>query len=577
MIRMILAEKPDQARAYAKALGRATTRGPLSIIKHSEYLEGEIHIVAARGHLYDFDIAAPKWALENFPNVDVDFKTKAISGDPDIARRLKVIREQAKLVDEIIIGTDSDREGERIAHLILEHIPGALKKATKRLWIHSLTDAAIQDSAAHLRNSSETELFYEEAEARAESDWLVGYNLSPVVTLDLQRQQKLKRAKGNSMSVGRVQTPTVRLIVENDRAITNFRSTTFWKLELMAGKAKFTSDIKFNSEEEGEAALANLSRSAVVKAVVAKHMSKAAPKLYSLSTLQAHAAKKWNMSSDRVLATVQSLYEKKHLTYPRTASNFITHGEYEQLVDSLVGYQDLLDLHFDVTHPEARKQYVDDAKVKEHFAIIPTPELPDMDALTADEKTVYTAVTMRTIMMFAADFQYDSTTVTLTDAGVDFAAKGQVTRDPGYRVYTGATTENKELPDFQPDQTVQVQPNLVEGKTKPPARITESSLLGKWFPKYNLGTEATHAAIIKTIQDRRYVVKDKKTGEFKPTQRAFILIDYLAGNEFSNPNQTGQWEKFLKQIGEGNVTREKFVNGIKAKLREQITKIKEER
>lgn len=576
MIRMILAEKPDQARAYEKALGKGTTRGPLIVIKHSDYLAGEIHIVAARGHLYDFSIPNPKWSLDNFPNTDVDFKTKAITGDPDVTRRLKVIKEQAKLADEIIIGTDSDREGERIAYLILSHVPGALTKAKKRLWIHSLTVDAIRKSMANLRDSSETRLFYEEAEARAEADWLVGYNLSPVATLDLQRKQLLKRGKGTTMSVGRVQTPTVRLIVENDRAIKNFKPETFWKPELTDAQngTKFGTEVKFTDQAQAQAVMVTLSDVAVVKSVDIKHMVKSAPKLFSLSTLQAYAAKKWHMASDKVLATVQSLYEKKHLTYPRTASNFITHGEFEELSTSLTAYQQLLGLSFSVAHPEMRKKYVDDKKVKEHFAIIPTPELPKLESLTADEKTIYVAVATRTILMFAADFEYDATTVTLSDGGLNFTAKGQQTTAQGYRAYTDASTNNKDLPAYQPQEQVPVEGTLAEGKTKAPARITEAMLLAKLFPKYNLGTEATHAAIIQKIQDKRYVTKNSKTGEFTPTTRAVTLIDYLANNEFSDPRQTGVWEQFLKQISEGDLTREQFVGGIKQKLEAQIQQIK---
>lgn len=577
MIRVILAEKPDQAREYGKALGKFETKDGVIVIKNSNYLDGEIHIVAARGHLFEYDYPKISWDLKNLPIVDVDLSLVLKSGDADIKKRFNTIKKAVKKADEVIIGTDADREGERIAYTILSQIPGGLSKVKKRLWINSMTTEAIRKSFAELRDSSDTKNFYYEAEARSQSDWLVGFNLSPLVTLDLQRQKRLERKKGNAMSVGRVQTPTVRLICDNDTEIKKFVSQPFWKIELIdyENEVIFKNDKKFQDKDQALKSLQTLSDKGVVTKIEKKLVEKLSPKLFDLTSLQAYGAKYWKKSSDDTLKIVQSLYEKKFLTYPRTDLPYITHFEFEYLRDNLSAYQKIIGLSFKAENMEPRKRYVNDKKVKEHFAIIPTNNLPDMNTLSTDEKLIYEAVTRRTILMFAGNYKYQSTIVEIENNGLTFSTNGNSLIELGYKEFLQSKeTEDSTLPKYQEFQEIPVKTNLKEDKTKPPTRITESSLMGKIFPKYGLGTPATRANIITTIQKRGYIKKDKKSGELFPTERGYLLIDYLLDNPFSNPETTAGWEHFLKQIGEGELSQKVFVDGIKKNITEQVLAVK---
>lgn len=577
MIRLVLAEKPDQAREYGKALGNAETTSGVIIVKESPYVEGEIHIVAARGHLFEYQNPKEKWALENLPLSDANLELKLKEKDDDIKRRFSIMKKEVKKADEVIIGTDADREGERIAYTILSQIEGGLSKAKKRLWIHSMTAEGIQQSFQRLKEAAETKNFYEEADARSISDWYVGMNLTQLVTLDLQNQKKVPNKKGNVVSVGRVQTPTVRLICENDRAIQQFVPTPYWKmiLEEKENKIQFTSEEKILEKTLGEERCRQASTQAVVKTVRKEAKETCAPKLFNLTTLQAYGSKNWKKSADEVLKLVQTLYEKKFLTYPRTDSHFITPFEFNYLKENVQAYQNLIGISFPLANADARKQYVDDKKVKEHFAIIPTTVLPNLSELSSEERLVYETVTLRSVLMFAGNYKYESTVVKVEQEEVLFTASGKVLTDLGYKQFNGAKIkEDTILPAYQEGDILQVTPQLKEEVTKPPNRITENELLGKIFPRYQLGTPATRANIIETIQKRGYVKKDKKTGQFFPTDRGFLLIDYLKDSIFSDPKMTGGWEMMLKKVGEGQLPKEQFVAGIKEKVIEQINHVK---
>lgn len=577
MIRVILAEKPDQAREYAKALGEAETKNGVIIIKKSEYLEGEIHIVAARGHLFEYDYPKISWDLTNLPIIDIDLNLILKSGDADIKKRFSTIKNAVKKADEVIIGTDADREGERIAYTILSQIPGGLNKVKKRLWINSMTTEGIRKSFTELRDSNETKNFYYEAEARSQSDWFVGFNLSPLVTLDLQRQKRLERKKENAMSVGRVQTPAVRLICDNDSDIKNFVSQPFWKIELVDSDNNiiFKNDKKYLDRDQAFIDFEQLSDRGVIQEIEKKQVEKYSPKLFELTSLQAYGAKNWKKDSDEILKIAQALYEKKVLTYPRTDLPYITHYEFDYLKSNLSNYQNLIGLPFRPENMEPRKRYVNDKKVKEHFAIIPTDVLPDMNTLSADEKLIYETVTRRTILMFAGNYKYQSTLVKIENNGVSFSATGNSLVALGYKEFLQSKeTEDTILPNYQELQSIPLKTNLKEDKTKPPSRITESTLMGKIFVKYGLGTPATRANIITTIQKRGYIRKDKKSGELFPTARGYLLINYLSDNPFANPETTAGWEHFLKQIGEGELSQEAFVEGIKKSIKEQVLEVK---
>lgn len=578
MVTVILAEKESQAAAYAESLGLASKKGKVHIVKQTPYFSDEVHIIAAEGHLFEYGLPKDNWDLEKLPLVDVSFK-QALKQDKVSKETFKQIYQEVTAADQVIIGTDSDREGERIAYSILSHIPEGKKKVTKRLWVNSMTIRALQKAFQHLRDSIETYNYYLEAEARAQSDWLVGMNLSPLVTLELQNKGRLPKGKGNSLSVGRVQTPGVRLICENDLAIQNFRTETYWKLQLQDKETEisFSNKEKYSDSELILATSRQLSPVSTVLSVEAEEKQRAAPALFNLSDIQAIAAKQWGFDSAKTEQIVESLYLKKYLSYPRTDIRFITEEEFDYLKTYIKSYQAIISCHFEPVHLEPRENYVNPEKVAKtsHYALIPTENIPNLVTLKPDERFIYEAVVRRTLLMFAADCRYQTTTVDIENQGLVFKTRGRQMLDPGWTAFSQQKLKGDvELPDYRVGDQLETKTTILEGVTKPPKRMTESQFIGEILPKYGLGTQATRAAMLKTIQDRGYVTKDKKTGQLFPTNKAYLLIHYLYDNEFASPETTGGWELFLSQIGEGDINPREFVDAIKEKLTDQITAAK---
>lgn len=579
MVTLILAEKEEQAKAYAAALGKSTTQQKVHIIPQSPFFEDEVHVVAAEGQLFEYGLPTDNWDLGKLPLVDVSFKQQ-LKQDKRSKDYFNRIYQEVTKADRIIIGTDADREGERIAYSILSHIPGGKEKITKRLWINSMTTSALQRAFQTLRDPEETYNYYLEAEARAQSDWLVGMNLSPLATLDLQRHGQLPKQKGNSLSVGRVQTPTVRLICENDLAIRGFIPQPYWKCQLedRATGVLFTTKDKFSDSDDALAIAKGLAEQSLVTAVETKEHQRAAPPLFNLSDLQGVVAKRWQYESTKTEQIVEKLYLKKYLSYPRTDCRFIAADEFAYLKQYLNSYQEAIQCLFEPKQVQPREAYVDEEKVAKasHYALIPTENIPNLATLSQEERRIYEIVVRRTLLMFAADCCYQTTSVQLENKGWTFQVTGRHMIDLGWAEYSEqAVRKDVELPHYQVGQLVPTTVQVIEGVTKPPKRLTESQLISQVFPKYGLGTQATRGAIIQTIQKRGYVKKDRKTGQLFPTDKAYLLINYLLDNEFSSPKTTGGWEVFLSQIGEGAINPREFVDAIKDKLTNQIQAAKE--
>lgn len=579
MVTLILAEKEEQAKAYAAALGKTITQQNVHIIPQSPFFKDEVHVVAAEGHLFEYGLPSDNWDLAKLPLVNVSFKQQ-LKQDKKSKDYFNRIYQEVTKADSIIIGTDADREGERIAYSILSHIPGGKEKITKRLWVNSMTTAALQRAFQTLRDPHETYNYYLEAEARAQSDWLVGMNLSPLATLDLQAKGQLSKQKGNSLSVGRVQTPTVRLICENDLAIRGFMSQTYWKLQLedRATGVLFSNKDKFSDSDEALVTSKAFAEQSLVTAIETKEHQRAAPPLFNLSDLQGYAAKRWQYEATKTEQIVEKLYLKKYLSYPRTDCRFITTDEFTYLTQHLNSYQEAIQCSFEPKYLQPRETYVDDQKVAKtsHYALIPTENIPNLATLSQEERRIYEIVVRRTILMFAADCFYQTTSVQLENKAWTFQATGRHMIDLGWAEYSEqAVRKDIELPHYQVGQLVPTAVQVVEGVTKPPKRLTESQLISQVFPKYGLGTQATRGAIIQTIQKCGYVKKDRKTGQLFPTDKAYLLINYLIDNEFSSPETTGGWEVFLSQIGEGAIDPREFVDAIKDKLATQIQAAKE--
>ncbi|HEO7869865.1 type IA DNA topoisomerase [Streptococcus agalactiae] len=577
MVTVILAEKETQAAAYAESLGPASKKGKVHIIKHTPYFSDEVHVIAAEGHLFEYGLPKDNWDLDKLPLVDVSFK-QTLKQDKVSKEIFKQIYQEVTAADQVIIGTDSDREGERIAYSILSHIPEGRNKVTERLWVNSLTTRALQKAFQNLREPIETYNYYLEAEARAQSDWLVGMNLSPLVTLELQKRGRLP--KGNSLSVGRVQTPGVRLICENDLAIQNFRPETYWKLQLQDKETEisFSNKEKYSDSELILAQARQLKAISIVSSVEMEEKQRAAPHLFNLSDIQGLAAKQWGFEPTKTENLIESLYLKKYLSYPRTDTRFITEEEFDYLKNYLKSYQEVINCSFEAVNLEPRENYVNPEKVAKtsHYALIPTENIPNLVTLKPDERLIYEAVVRRTLLMFAADCRYSTTTVEVENQGLVFKTTGRQMFDPGWAAFSQQKLKGDiELPDYRVGDQIETKVIIVEGMTKPPKRITESQLISDILPKYGLGTQATRATMLQTIQDRGYITKDKKTGQLFPTNKAYLLIHYLYDNEFASPETTGGWELFLSQIGEGEINPREFVDAIKEKLAAQIAVVKE--
>lgn len=579
MVTVILAEKETQAVAYAECLGSASKKGKVHIVKQTPYFSGEVHVIATDGHLFEYGLPKDNWDLEKLPLVDVSFK-QMLKQDKVSKETFKQIYREVVAASQVIIGTDSDREGERIAYSILSHIPDGKNKVTKRLWVNSMTTRALQQAFQNLRDPIETYNYYLETEARAQSDWLVGMNLSPLVTLKLQKNGRLAKGNGNSLSVGRVQTPGVRLICENDLSIQNFRPQTYWKLQLedKATDTTFYHKDKYLDSDTILATSRHLEPISTVSSVEIEEHQRTAPALFNLSDLQGLASKQWGFSPAKTESLVESLHLKKYLSYPRTDIRFITKEEFGYLKTYLKSYQDVVSCAFEPVYLEPRKNYVDPEKVAKtsHYALIPTENIPNLMTLKHDERLIYEAVVRRTLLMFAADCRYNTTTVEVENQGLVFKARGRQMLDLGWAAFSKQQLKgNVELPDYRVGDQLETKALIIEGVTKPPKRITESQFISVILPKYGLGTQATRAAMLKTIQDRGYITKDKKTGQLFPTNKAYLLIHYLYDNEFSSPETTGGWELFLSQIGEGEINPREFVDAIKEKLTIQIAIAKE--
>lgn len=578
MVIVVLAEKEKQAEAYATALGQFRKKKGVYVIRQSPYFPVEVHVVAAEGHLFEYS-EPDNWSLDKLPLTNVSFK-QHLKEDKDSREKFKRIYDEVVAADQVIIGTDADREGERIGYSILSHIPGGKEKIWKRLWASSMTKKTLQKAFQELKEPSETYNYYLEAEARAQSDWLVGMNLSPLATIDLQARGQLPRTKGSHLSVGRVQTPAVRLVCENDLEIRNFTPEKYWKLQLEDKKngVFFTTKDKTKDSEAILASSRGLSTTSVISSVEVENHQKSAPQLFTLSALQSFAASAWKFDSDKTESIVEGLYLEGFLSYPRPDSEYINQFEFDDLKENLSAYQKAINCHFEPAFLEPREDYVNGEKVSgtSHSALIPTERIPNLSNLKTDQRLIYEAVVKQAILMFADDCYYSTKTIEVENSGLVFKTKGRTLHKLGWAEWSSRKVRGSvEVPDYQVGDKIETQVQIVGGETKPPKRLTESQLIGQIFPKYGLGTQATRGEIIKKIQSKGYVVKDKKTGQLTPTNKAYLLINYLYDNEFSDPETTGGWEMFLSQIGEGTINPREFVDAIKDKLTLQIKEVKE--
>ncbi|WP_430786379.1 DNA topoisomerase 3 [Virgibacillus flavescens] len=592
---LILAEKPSQAKAYSEAFSvKRKDKTFIELNPCSTFPSGAI-ITWGIGHLVE--LREPKeykkewgsWNLETLPILPDRYEFKVVK---DKQTHFNVINKLFNNPDitTIVNACDVDREGSNIFYSI-HNMTGVKNKTIKRLWINSLEIDEVRKGFNNLLDNKKDLLLYEEAKARQISDWLVGMNGSRLYTLLLQK-------KGNReiLPIGRVQSPTVYLIYERQKEIESFVSKPFYEIEanftaengFYIGKAK----VKSENKEEVQSVIKQHDiyekNNGFVKSLSKREKRKKSPKLHALSTLQATANKKWRYSPAQVLKVAQGLYEKKLITYPRTDAQYITENEFAYLSGKVELYQKVADKSFPIVSEQPNKRFVDGSKVNEHYAIVPTKNIPSentLQCLLKEERNIYFEVLRTMLAMFHSDYVYEETKVITDVNGLEFITTGNTEISKGWKeLFPEAKSsksdkkdkESQALPSLEKGESVIGVIKLKEGKTTPPKPYTEGQLIGlmKTCGKSveneedmeilkeveGLGTEATRSSIIETIKRHGYIKVTKNI--ISVTTKGKILCQSIDGNLLSSPLMTAKWETYLKKIGKGEGSQNKFLANI---------------
>jgi len=609
---LIITEKPSVAADIAKALG--------GFKKGKEYYESDGYVMSwAVGHLFELVVPASmkaqdKWALEKLPLMPPEFE---IAPTEKMGGRVKTLKQlcRSKEVSELINACDAGREGELIFRYIQQHADA--KKPVRRLWLQSMTQDAIREGFERLRTDEEMQPLAAAARSRNEADWLVGINATRAFTL------RLSGGRGSTVtSLGRVQTPTLAMIVDRETRIGEFKETGFWEVigTFRAAAGTYDGrwfDEKYRKDETEQQRTARLGAQltetvvaqiwdehraaprlwakALADAIVAKCTGKpgiveleekkpttqVAPQLYDLTTLQREANSRYGFSAKRTLQIAQALYEKhKALTYPRTDSRCLPEDYIPTVKRTLAKLGPLAQKALDNGWVHPNKRIFNNAKVGDHFAIIPTGNISD--SLDNDEQAIFDMVAKRFIAMFYPPAQYEVTTRITRVEGEPFKTEGKILVVPGWlEVYGKESQENRNdnLPPVTQGERVATEAVVTkEDKTKPPARYTEATILsamegaGKLvddeelreaMKERGLGTPATRAAIIETLIAANYLMRHGK--ELQPTPKAMQTIGLLknAVPELTSPEMTGEWEFRLREIEHRKLTREKFMADVR--------------
>jgi len=582
-MKVVITEKPSVARDIAGVLKIAE--------KKNGYIEGRgCAITWAFGHLVtlldpgEYDPALKKWRLDSLPFIPDTFQLKLIE-NRGVAEQFETIRKLCTEAEEIVCATDAGREGELIFRYILA-LAGCEDKPIRRLWLSSLTPDAIQEAFKDLKDGHAYDNLYAAARCRSESDWIVGLNATRYYTV---RHGRLGSSDERVLwSIGRVQTPVLAMIVQRDDEILQFRPKPFWELTTNYRDAvfKYTGD-RFEQPEKAQALLEKITgQPFTVTAVTGKQKKEQPPQLFDLTTLQREINKSHGLSAADTLAATQNLYESKLVTYPRTDSRYLS-ADMKPRIPKI--FAQLKAIRAEQIEPlnlsrlAFTNRIVDDKKVTDHHAIIPTGIVPR--SLGTHEQIVYDAVTTQFIAAFYPVCIKKITTVDGVSNEVTFQAKGTQIIEPGWTALfpkkakkqnsDDEEEDDQSLPDFKKGESGPHEPNLREGKTKPPKHFNENSLLGameaagKWvdddtlreaLKERGIGTPATRAAIIETLLRRNYIRREKK--QILATDMGRCLIALVQDPLLKSPEMTGEWEEQLKRIERGETESGVFMNGI---------------
>lgn len=566
---LVIAEKPSVGAAIGKVLGASSRKDGC--------LEGNNYIVSwCVGHLVgladasSYDERFAKWRYSDLPIVPDEWLFEV---PKDRQKQFKVLCDlmRDKRVTELVCATDAGREGELIFRLVYKK--AGCTKPFKRLWISSLEDSAIREGFAHLRDSGDYDRLYEAALARSKADWIVGINGTRLFSTLYHKK----------LVVGRVQTPTLAMLVEREGKITTFHKEKYFNVHI--SKDSLTADMeKVKTEDEAKAiAAACNKKQAVVSSLKKETKTVNPPKLYDLTTLQREANRYYGFTAQQTLDLVQSLYEKKLLTYPRTDSQFITE-DMESTARQVIGIVSRkLPLFEGIAHKPDIGRITNNAKVTDHHAIIPTVQLENQDLteLPESEQKIIRLIAMRLLSATGEKHIYDETSVTLTCEGYEFKAKGKTVVQDGWKAIERCfkeTLKSKEkdepersLPSLnEKDILSSVDASVTEHYTSPPKPYTEDSLLSAMetagnaefdddTEKKGLGTPATRAGIIEKLVKGGFV--ERKGKSLVPTKDGNNLVCVLP-EQITSPTMTAEWENTLMQIERGNADADKFLSGI---------------
>ena len=591
-MKVCIAEKPSVARSIAAVLGANEA--------HDGYMEGNGYRVTwTFGHLCELKEPAEyatrwrRWSLVHLPIVPERFGIK-LKKDSGIKHQFDVICRLVSEADEVINCGDAGQEGELIQRWVLQ-LAGC-KAPIRRLWLSSMTEEAIREGFDHLHDSAEYERLYYAGMTRAIGDWLLGINATRLYTL--------KYRSGDSrrlLSVGRVQTPTLALIVERAEEIEHFVPEPYWEIKTIYRETTFaTTSGRYSTVDKAQKILDKITgKPFSVTKVTKKKGKETPPHLFDLTSLQIEANKKLGLSADETLRTIQALYERKLVTYPRVDTTYITEDVYAkcpEILNNLYRHHRMLsDLISPLGHKKLRKlkSVVDNSKVTDHHAIIPTGEGGVLT--TNEERQIYDLIARRFIAAFYPDMQYEQTTVQGVVEGVRFRANGRVITDSGWQTVVKPEDDKESgdeeqstgiMPAFVEGEQGPHKPELQEKQTRPPRAYTEATLLrametaGKLveseemkeaLKQNGIGRPSTRAAIIETLLSRGYIRKQRKA--LLPTPLGKELIHIIRDDMLKSVELTGQWERKLRQIESGEYDARQFISDLTQKVTRMVAEV----
>ncbi len=582
---LCITEKPSVGRDIARILGANAQR--------PGYYEGNGYCVTwTFGHLCELKEPAdykPQWrfwGLGYLPMIPDKFGIR-LKNDRGIEQQFNTIKTLIENCDEIINCGDAGQEGELIQRWVMQK--AGCNKPVKRLWVSSLTDEAVREGFAHLRDQKDLQPLYTAGLCRAIGDWLLGMNATRLYTLKYGTNRQI-------LSIGRVQTPTLALVVNRQNEIDNFVPKDSWELRTKYRDTIFTSSLKpFENESEGLPVVEKLKNFPLeITGITKKKAKEAPPRLFDLTSLQVECNKKFSMSADLTLRTIQSLYEKKLTTYPRVYTTYLTDDIYPKCKGILTSLKPYAPLVAPIVGSKLRKskKVFDNSKVTDHHAIIPTGQ-PLPPSLSLDEKRVFHTVALRFIAAFYPDCEYEQTTVAAKVDNVNFKATGRVIVAPGWKDVYAKSKDNSQAQDSDKDSDSAVlpvftvgesgphEPQLAKKTTQPPKYYTEGTLLKAMetagstvddedlresLKANGIGRPSTRAGIIETLYKRGYIRQERKS--LRATQAGIDLISIIKEDLLKSARLTGIWEGRLRQIERGTYSAPEFIDQLKQMISE---------